>query len=91
MAEPLLHVRIVSTTQLLLDSEALSVSSKNSAGPFDVLPEHANFITMIENTPIIVRFDKQKPHTFTFPMAIMSVNNNQVNIYTYTQPDLEKK
>lgn len=91
MPNSTLHIRIVSPQQLLLDTQALSISSKNLQGPFDVLAEHANFITMIENTPIIIRVDKGKPLTFTFPLAIMLVSNNQVNIYTYILPDLEKK
>ncbi len=86
-----LHVRIISPQQLILDTEAESVSSKNLDGPFDILPQHANFITMIENFPITVRVPDQKPQVFTFPLAIMLVTDNKVSIYTYIQPDLEKK
>lgn len=95
MAEELLHVRIISPQQLILETEATSVSSENSQGPFDILPEHANFITVIENTPIIVRPasrgepPKEKPVTYTFPLSIIRVTANQVNIYTYIQPDLD--
>lgn len=88
----LLHVRIISPQQLLLDTQALSVSSKNLAGSFDVLPQHANFITMIENSPIIIRaIGEGKPLNFKFPLAIMMVTDNRVNIYTYVQPDLKKR
>ena len=86
-----LHVRIISPQQLILDTEAESVSSKNLQGVFDILPEHANFITVIEDYPIIVRAVNQKPLEFKFPLAIISVTENKVNIYTYIQPDLEKK
>ena len=50
-----LHVRIISPQELILDTQADSVSSKNASGAFDILPEHANFITMIENSPIIIK------------------------------------
>ncbi len=83
MANPALHVRILSPQELILDIEASSVSSKNSQGVFDILPEHANFITLIENYPIIVRIKGQKPQSFKFPLAIIFNSNNQVNIYTY--------
>lgn len=86
MSNPTLHVRIISPQQLILDTEANSVSSKNLQGPFDVLPLHANFITLIENTPIVIRTPNQKPLTFNFPLAIMLVTENKVNIYTYIQP-----
>ena len=91
MSIPILHVRIISPQQLILDTEADSVSSKNSQGPFDILAQHANFISIIENSPIIVKTADQKPLKFLFPLAIILVTNNKVNIYTYIQPSLDKK
>lgn len=82
MPNPTLHVRIISPQQLLLDTEAQSVSSKNLQGNFDILAQHANFITLIENQPIVVRVSKQKRLSFAFPLAIILVQGNQVNIYT---------
>ena len=86
MLDPTLHVRIISPQQLILEADAQSVSSKNLQGPFDVLPLHANFITVVENQPIVVRIPRQKPLIFKFPLAIMMVTENKVNIYTYIQP-----
>lgn len=91
MATPTLHVRIISPQQLILDTEATSVSSKNLQGNFDILPQHANFITLIENSPIVVRISNQKPMTFKFPLAIIITTENKVNIYTYIQPQTDKQ
>ncbi len=91
MSNPTLHVRIISPQQLILDTEAASVSSKNPQGNFDILPQHANFITLVENSPIVVRIPKQKPVIFKFPLAIIINTENKVNIYTYIQPQAEKK
>lgn len=82
MSEQLLHVKILSPQQLILDTEAKSVSSKNSQGTFDILPQHANFITLIENSPITVRIPNSKPATLKFPIAIILTMANQVTIYT---------
>lgn len=76
-----LHVRILSPQKLMLDTEASSVSSRNLQGPFDILPLHANFITMVENQTITVRPIKQKQLVFKFPMAIIVNLSNKVNIY----------
>lgn len=81
-----LHVRIISPQSLILDTQAESVSSKNLQGPFDILSQHANFITVIENSPIVVRIANQKPLTFKFSLSIILVMENKVNIYTYPQP-----
>lgn len=88
MANPTLHVRILSPQQLFLDTLASSVSSKNLSGSFDILPQHANFITVVENQPIVVRIQGQKPITFKFPLAIIYTTQNQVNIYIYIQPQI---
>ena len=91
MADQTLHVRIISPQQLILDTQASSVSSKNSSGPFDILPQHANFITMVEKAPITVRIRGQKDQKFDFPMAIILTTENKVNIYTYIQPQTSSK
>lgn len=91
MATPTIHVRILSPQELILETEAYAVSSKNSQGSFDVLAQHANFITVVENEPIVVRRKGQKPLNFKFPIAIFYVSNNKVNIYTYLQMSAEKK
>lgn len=80
---PTLHVRILSPQQLILDTEATSISSKNSQGDFDILPQHANFITLVENSPIEVRLADKRHLSFAFPLAIILVKENKVDIYTH--------
>lgn len=84
---PILHVKVISPKETIFDGEALSVSSKNSIGPFDILPEHANFITVIEGNPIMIRTPQKEkePLTFNFPLAIIYNINNKVSIYTDVQ------
>lgn len=62
MASNTLKVKILSPIQTIFDGEALSVSSTNSTGNFDILPFHANFITLVQKNPIILRVksDKEK-------------------------------
>ncbi len=77
-----LKVRVVSPKETIFEAEALSVSSKNSTGKFDILPQHANFVTLIQNEPInIVKVDKTKV-VLQFPQAICHVSADLVNIYT---------
>lgn len=76
-----LNVKIHTPSGILFSGEALSVSSANSVGAFDILPEHANFITIVENQPTIIRDNKQG-HTFNFSLAIIHTLNNNVDIYT---------
>lgn len=84
----LLTVRIVSPKQEFYNGPALSVSSVNSAGKFDILPQHANFLTLVQRAPITVRPPQGQPLTFNFPLAIVYLSKNQVNIYTDIQIEL---
>lgn len=81
----LLQVRIVSPKQDIFHGPALSVSSKNSTGNFDILPSHANFITLVEDYPITLKLAGGQKKTFSFKLAIIYLVNNQVNIYTDIQ------
>ena len=77
-----LNVRIVTPRAVVYEGQVLSISSANSPGKFDILPGHANFITIIEHSPIIIRMEKKRRLTFNFPVAIISNMKNKVNIYT---------
>lgn len=81
MAELTLTVQLISPEQTLFSGPALSVSSKNSAGNFDLLPQHANLITFIDNNPIIIRKPNEEKLTFKFPFAIIYITNDKVTIY----------
>lgn len=85
MVNQILQVRIISPKQVVFAGEAVSISSKNSAGNFDILPEHANFLTLVTNCPIIIRQGKKQQLNFNFPLAIIYTSNNRVNIYTDIQ------
>ncbi len=76
----LLHVRINSPDKVIWEGEAESVSSINSQGPFDVLPYHANFITIVENKPLRIKTEKEKVE-FTYQRAIIYIHSNTVSIY----------
>ncbi len=80
MAQPTLQVKIMTPGQMLYQGPALAVSSKNSQGNFDLLAHHANFIALIENTPItLLKIDKQK-EDFHFKEAIIYLTKDVVTI-----------
>ncbi len=78
----LLQVRIISPKKMIYAGNASSVSSVNSAGKFDILSQHANFITLIKNTPINLVKLSGELVTFNFNLAIILAINNSVTIYS---------
>lgn len=77
-----LRIQILSPKETIFDSQALSISSKNSLGKFDILPQHANFITLVQKNPIIIVLPQKRVIRFNFPMAIIYTKQNIVKIYT---------
>jgi F0F1-type ATP synthase epsilon subunit len=52
-----MHVKIYAPFKVYFDGQAHSVSAVNATGPFDILPKHHNFMTLISPCDIIVRTD----------------------------------
>jgi F0F1-type ATP synthase epsilon subunit len=77
----LLTVRINSPERLLWEGKAVSVSSKNTQGPFDILPLHTNFVTILENEKIRINTGSEIKE-YSFPRSVMYVHSNSVFIYT---------
>ncbi|MFA5932491.1 MAG: hypothetical protein WCV81_05610 [Microgenomates group bacterium] len=80
-----LTVKVLSPKIEYFNGPAVSVSSVNSAGPFDILPEHGNFITLVKNIPIIIRLPNKQERKFTFPLAVFYTKKNLVTIFTDIQ------
>jgi F0F1-type ATP synthase epsilon subunit len=75
-----LDVVVNEPEQTIWEGRAQAVTSKNSDGTFDILPGHANFITLVENESIKI-FQGGETKTFTFEQAVIHTYNDKVNIY----------
>lgn len=53
--KPVVHIRVASPFKNFFDEEAYSISAVNKTGPFDILPHHHNFITLLDACEIVVR------------------------------------
>ncbi len=66
--------------RILYQGQALSLTAINEEGPFDVLPQHSHFISIIQNKLDLVQPDGK---TLTVPVtkAILKVYNGEVRVY----------
>jgi F0F1-type ATP synthase epsilon subunit len=76
-----MHVRISKATEVVWQGNAYSVSSSNEQGPFDILPMHANFITLVKATPIRIKTEQGEDLEYTFTTSVIYVANDQVRVY----------
>jgi F0F1-type ATP synthase epsilon subunit len=77
-----LHVRISRATEIIWEGDARTLTARNAEGPFDILPLHAHFISILDNTPIVVIEKNGERREFVFDTAVMHVKDDQVRVYT---------
>jgi len=75
-----IEVKIFSPFKVYFSGPASSISAENETGPFDVLPKHHNFITLLNPGDIIVRTDV-KEQRFRIARGVMHVKNNAIIIF----------
>lgn len=45
--QPTMHIKVYAPFKTYFDDNAYSISAENDTGPFDILPHHKNFMTLI--------------------------------------------
>lgn len=75
-----LLVIIRNREKIIIQRNAKSVTSYSDKGAFDILPQHANFITLIKKSITIVYSDGKK-EVFPIENGVMKVASNEVYIY----------
>lgn len=65
---------------LLFQGEVEAISSRNDKGPFDILPQHANFISIIKGH-IVLHLAKKQEKRIELESGILKVRDNNVEIY----------
>ena len=59
---------------------ARSISSANSEGPFDILPKHENFVTMI-GQKVTIYDTSGRRHEITLEKGLIEASNNLVKVF----------
>ena len=53
-----MSVKVSSPFKVYYEGDAFSISGENATGPFDILPQHHNFISLLNPCELIVRSPK---------------------------------
>ncbi len=77
---PRLIVQIKSPDQVYFEGEVDALTSTNEKGTFDVLPLHANFISIIKHTIILYK-GPSKIREMPIDSAVLKVVNNTITIF----------
>jgi F-type H+-transporting ATPase subunit epsilon len=75
------HLKVYSPLRLYFEGDADSVSAVNDTGPFDVLAQHHNFITLLNPCDLVIRTKDQKDRVIPIARGIMQVKTNDVVVF----------
>lgn len=75
-----MHVKVYAPFKVYFDGDARSISAVNDTGPFDILPRHHNFMTLINTCEIVVRTDKDE-EKIPVQRGIMHVKADEVIVF----------
>ncbi len=76
----LMHIKLYSPFQVYFNQDAFSLSGVNETGPFDILPRHHNFMTLLGESELTVRAadgDKR----IKIARGVMHVKANKVTVF----------
>lgn len=74
------QVKVYSPFQTYFDNVAYSVSAVNGTGPFDILPGHKNFLSLLLPGEVIVRTARDE-EKLKIDRGIMHVHDNSVVVF----------
>ena len=75
-----MHIKVYAPFKTYFDGIGDSISAVNETGPFDILPRHHNFMTLLSPCDIIVRSDHGE-EKFTISRGIMHVKADRVIVF----------
>jgi hypothetical protein len=76
-----MHVKVHSPFKDYYDGQAFSVTAENATGPFDILPKHHNFISLLLPCELILRTIEKGDQRIRISGGIMHVKADQVVVF----------
>jgi F0F1-type ATP synthase epsilon subunit len=63
------------------EGPATAVSATNQIGPFDVLPGHADFFSVLEPGQVAIEIEDGDPIMFPINAGIITARSNEVHLF----------
>jgi len=79
--ESTVNVKIYSPFKVYFNGPAKSISAENDTGPFDILPRHHNFMTLLNAGEVTVVKGDGKEQKYRIARGVMHVKKNQVVVF----------
>ncbi len=77
---PRFRVKIFSPYQTYYEGEAVSLSASNRTGPFDILPGHINFFSLLTGGQVILNTGFQQLE-FQIARGVLRVDHDALTLF----------
>jgi F0F1-type ATP synthase epsilon subunit len=78
---PTMQVKIHAPFRVYFNGWATSLSAVNATGPFDILPRHKNFMTLLKPCELIVRAPAKPDFVLKITSGVMHVQADQAIVF----------
>ena len=75
-----MHIKLRSPFHVYYDDRANSISALNDTGPFDILPGHRNFMTLVSPCELVLR-TASGDQRIKIARAVMHVKADHVTVF----------
>lgn len=76
-----MHVKVYSPYKVYFDSDAKAISGENATGPFDILPHHHPFISILKPCELVVQGLTGDSSRIRISGGIMHVKADKVQVF----------
>jgi len=74
-------IKIMSPVAVVWEAQVIAISAENSEGAFDILPDHARFMSLLNTSEVTMELQDTTVKTFTFDNAVLFFEDNVAVIY----------
>lgn len=79
--KPTLAVKVYAPFQVYYEGDVYSLSAENATGPFDVLPHHHNFLSMLIPCTLRIQPVEGEEKKIKLNRALMHVKSEHVTVF----------
>lgn len=80
--KPIMSVKVYSPFKVYYDEESYSISGMNATGPFDILPHHHNFMTLVSPCELTIHpVNGRKEQKIRISGGLMHVKADKVTVF----------
>lgn len=76
-----MQIKVYSPFKTYFDEPAASISAVNDTGPFDILPGHKNFMSLLKPCTVSVRAPSKPDFDLPISRGVMHVKADRVTVF----------